>query len=75
MYFGGIDPVIIDYIRDETKITLLLQATPNSFWSFDFGSYRFGLGSDIDKQENFDSHPLQFHLGFNGFGVPLSSYV
>lgn len=75
MYLGGIDPNIYGYLKNVTKNSLLLTASPNSYWSFDFGSYSFGSNVNTNRQIYFEPLPLQFRLGFNGFGVPLVSYL
>lgn len=75
MYFGALDPNLSSYLRDSHSNSLLLQSNADQFWTFEFGSYRFGNNSDKAKQQDFTGFPMTFHVGFNGIGMPSVSYA
>jgi hypothetical protein len=51
MYFGALDPNLGEYIRDQSKNSLLLEANKNSYWTFNFEAYGFGSNSDPRLQQ------------------------
>jgi hypothetical protein len=75
MYFGAVDPKIHEYVKaNSIDVPVMLSTNDVYEWVFDFGSFSFGNSTVETNKIEFENYSFQLEVGYNGFGLPKSSY-